>query len=200
MRVLCVAAAALWLTGCYGGPEPAAKNAPEAASAPISGRQAFQYMYGSARIWEPDAQPLTIRSMNVAGVASDPGQAGAWEIVFVSATAHMARTYTWSAIEAEGLHKGVFPGSRQGWNPGGADRPFDAAEVRTDTPEALEAAKKDSAGYLSKPGQRPAVNFLLDASGRFPTPTWKVMWGNTVSSAEYTVTVDASTGKVLAKE
>ncbi len=201
MRVfLVVLAAAILLAGCSEEPKPAEKNPSEAAAAPISGRQAFQYVYGSARLWAPDAQPLTIRSINLTGVKSDKGKAGAWEAVFVSESTAMARTYSWSAVEAEGLHKGVFPGQRQSWSPGGAERPFAAGEIRIDTPEALDIATKASAAYLEKPGQRPPVNFLLEVSGRFPGPAWRVLWGNTVSSAEYTVTVDAGTGQLLAKE
>jgi hypothetical protein len=201
MRVSLVAlAAAILLAGCSDEPKPAEKKNPEAPSAPITGRQAFQYVYGSARLWAPDAQPLTVRSINVTGVKSENGRAGAWEAVFVSESTAMARTYSWSAVEAEGLHKGVFPGQRQSWSTGGAEKPFTAGEIKIDTPEALEIATKASAAYLEKPGQRPPVNFLLEVSGRFPGPAWRVMWGNTVSSAEYTVTVDAGTGQLLAKE
>jgi len=201
MRVFLVAlAAAILLAGCSDEPKPAEKKTPEAPSAPITGRQAFQYVYGSARLWAPDAQPLTVRSINVTGVKSEKGRAGAWEAVFVSESTAMARTYSWSAVEAEGLHKGVFPGPRQSWSPGGAERPFAAGEIKIDTPEALDIATKASAAYLEKPGQRPPVNFLLEVSGRFPSPAWRVMWGNTVSSAEYTVTIDAGTGQLLAKE
>jgi hypothetical protein len=201
MRVSLVAlTAAILLAGCSDEPKLAEKKTPEAPSAPITGRQAFQYVYGSARLWAPDAQPLTVRSINVSGVKSGQGKAGAWEAVFVSESTAMARTYSWSAVEAEGLHKGVFPGQRQSWSPGGAERPFAAGEIKIDTPEALDIATKASAAYLEKPGQRPPVNFLLEVSGRFPGPAWRVMWGNTVSSAEYTVTVDAGTGQLLAKE
>jgi hypothetical protein len=200
MRVILAMLAATLLAGCSDEPKPAEKKAAEAPAAPITGRQAFQYVYGSARLWAPDAQPLTVRSINVAGVNHEDGKAGAWEAVFVSQASATARTYTWSAVEAEGLHQGVFPGPRQTWNPGGAEKPFIAGEIRTDTPEALETAVKASAEYLEKPGQHPPVNFLLDVSGRFPSPTWKVMWGKTVSSAEYVATVDAGTGKLLAKE
>src|SRR5665213_2401039 len=119
MRISLVVLAALMLAACSDEPQPAAKKAPEAPAAPITGRQAFQYVYGSARIWAPDAQPLTIRSINLAGVKSNAGKAGAWEAVFVSPSSSMGRTYTWSALEAEGIHKGVFPGTRQTWNPGG---------------------------------------------------------------------------------
>jgi len=200
MRVSLVVLIALALAACSDEPKPAVKKAPEAPAAPITGRQAFQYVYGSARIWAPDAQPLSVRSIHIEGVKDEPGKVGAWEAVFVSESAAMARTYTWSAVETEGIHKGVFPGQRQSWRAGGAQKPFTAAEIRVDTPEALEEATKASAEYLGKPGQRPVVNFLLDASGRFPGPTWKVMWGNSVSSAEYTAIVDANSGKLLAKE
>ncbi len=200
MRILLVALAATLLAGCSDEPKPAEKKAPEAPASPITGRQAFQYVYGSARLWAPDAQPLTVRSLNISGVTSEQGKAGAWEAVFVSPSTAMGRTYSWSALETDGLHKGVYPGQRQSWSPGGAERPFTAGEIKIDTPEALEIATKASAEYLEKPGQRPPVNFLLDVSGRFPSPAWRVLWGNTVSSAEYTVTVDAGTGKLLAKE
>jgi hypothetical protein len=34
------------------------------------------------------------------------------------------------------------------------------------------------------------------ARSRFVSPVWRVMWGGTVSSAEFMVTVDATTGRV----
>ena len=200
MRLFLAILLAGLLTGCSDDPKPAAKKAPAEAPAPISGRQAFQYVYGSARIWAADAQPLTIRSINVEGVKREPGKAGAWEVMFVSVSNANARSYTWSAVENETVHQGVFPGSRQRWSPGGAEKPFVATEIRVDTPEALEIATKASEEFLQKPGTKPPVNFLLDVSGRFPGPTWKVMWGNTVSSAAYVVTVDANSGKLLSKE
>ena len=200
MRVFLVVLAATLLAGCSDDPKPAESKAPEAPAAPITGRQAFQYVYGSARLWAPDAEPLSIRSINVTGVKSENGKAGAWEVVFVSESTAMARTYSWSAIESEALHKGVFPGQRQAWSRGGAETPFAAGAIKMDTPEALDVATKASTAYLEKPGQHPPVNFLLDVSGRFPVPAWRVLWGNTLSSAEYTVTVDAGSGQLLAKD
>ena len=110
-----------------------------------------------------------------------------------------ARTYTWSAVEAEGLHKGVFPGPQETWHAGGPNQPFSPALLKVDTPEALDAATKSAATYISKPGQRPVVDYLLDyqTATRFPNPVWHVLWGGTLSSAEYSVTVDASSGKVM---
>jgi hypothetical protein len=198
MRILFAAAAAILLAGCSDSPAPITKQV-EAPPAPITGRQAFQYMYGSSRMWATDSMPLTIRSLNVSEVKPEKGKAGAWEVVFVSQMNTRARTYTWSAVEAEGLHKGVFPGQQESWRGGGPNQPFSPALLKVDTTDALEAATTAAAAYLNKPGQRPAVGYLLgyETATRFPNPVWRVLWGGSVSSAEYTVTVDATTGKVV---
>ena len=203
MRICLAFAAAALLAGCSDSPPPAAQKS-EPPPAPVTGRQAFQYLYGSSRIWAPDSMPLTIRSWHAPRVTGGKGTAGAWEVVFASSMNSRARTYTWSAVEAEGLHKGVFPGPQETWHAGGPNQPFSPALLKVDTPEALDAATKSSASasYLSKPGQRPVVDYLLDfqAATRFPNPVWHVLWGGTLSSAEYSVTVDATTGKVVSHD
>lgn len=203
VRICFAIAAAALLAGCSDSPPPAARPA-EPPPAPVTGRQAFQYLYGSSRIWAPDSMPLTIRSLHAPGVTGGKGTAGAWEVVFVSPMNARARTYTWSAVEAEGLHKGVFPGPQEAWHAGGPNQPFSPALLKVDTTEALDAATNapTSAAYLNKPGQRPVVDYLLDfeAATRFPNPAWHVLWGGTLSSAEYSVTVDASTGKTVAHD
>jgi hypothetical protein len=200
MRILFAAVAAILLTACS---EPApVKKAAEPPPAPISGRQAFQYMYGSSRIWATDSLPLTLRSLNVAEVKPEAGKAGAWEVIFVSESNGRARTYTWSAVEAEGLHKGVFPGQQESWRAGGANQPFSPGLLKIDTPEALEAATTAAKDYINKPGKRPPVNYMLEyeAGTRFPNPVWRVLWGGSISSAEYSATVDATTGKVVGRD
>jgi hypothetical protein len=199
MRYFAAVMALILLTGCSEAP-PSKKKAAQPPPAPITGRQGFQYMYGAARLWASDAQPLTVRSAHFAGVKPEPGTAEAWEVIFVSESMGRARTYSWSNEEREaaGFHKGVFPGQQQSWSPSG-QQPFSAAEIRIDTPEALDTATKASADYISKPGTKPQVNYLLERAVQFPNPVWRVMWGNTVSSAEYVVTVDATTGELKGK-
>jgi hypothetical protein len=74
--------------------------------------------------------------------------------------------------------------------------------LKADTTEALIAAIDISGPYLNKPGQRPPVSYQLnyETATRFPNPVWRVLWGGSVSSAEYRVTVDATTGKVVAHD
>ena len=201
MRIGYVLAVAILVSACSEAPTESAKTkAPEKPSEPITGRQAFQYTYPSARIWAPDCQPLTIRSMNLDQVKSSDGKAGAWEIIYVSNQLARARPYTWSALEIDNLHKGVFPGREESWRgPTGQEMPFPPQSLKIDTPEALETAIAKSKEYLDKPGDKPAVTFLLESTPRFPNPVWRVLWGTSVSSAKYFVTIDASTGALLGR-
>ncbi len=139
--------------------------------------------------------------MQLAEVPAEPGKAAAWEIVYVSPAQQMARIYTWSAIEAsETLHKDVFAGKAQAWNgSSGQEKPFEANLFRIDTPAALETAKENSKAYLDKPGAKPAINFLLEYTPRFPDPVWRVMWGESAGSAAYTVFIDSASGQIVGK-
>jgi hypothetical protein len=194
------AALVLLLPACSEAPTETASKTPEPAPQPITGRQAFQRTYPSARIWAADCQPLRIRSINLDEVKSGKGTAGAWEIIYVSMQRGRARTYTWSAVEAQGnLHKGVFPGQEEAWGgSSGQEQPFSAADLKVDTPEALATAVDHSQAYLSKPGVKPPVSFILEFTQRFPDPVWRVLWGASVSAAQHAVTVDATTGKAVA--
>jgi hypothetical protein len=191
-----LAGAVVLLVGCSDAP-PAAKKA-EPPPMPVTGRQAFQYVYGSARIWSSDAEPLSVRSINLNEVKSDKGKAGAWEVIFVSDAKGKAKSFSYSTIEGEGLHKGVFGAQEATWSASG-NMPFAPGAVKIDTPEALETAFKASADYLKKPGTKPAINFMLENAPRAANPVWRVLWGNSVSSAEYSVMVDANTGEMIGK-
>src|SRR5271169_6890368 len=102
MRVWFFTFAVILLTACSDAPTATEKKAPEPPAEPITGRQAFQQTFPAARGWAADCEPLHVRSFNLENPKSHDGKAGAWEIVWVSQTRARARTYTWSAIEAEG--------------------------------------------------------------------------------------------------
>jgi hypothetical protein len=199
MRFLLLLVGVLTLVSC--SEAPTETKAPEKPLAPITGRQAFQMTYPAARGWASDAEPVRIRSMNLQGLPVEDGKASAWEIIYTSMSRGQSRTYTWSAIESEGnLHKGVFAGLQQPWSgPSGQERPFLAAALKIDTPDAYQTAKKDASEYLQKPGTKPAVTYLLESTPRFPDPAWRVMWGASPGSAEYTAFVDASTGALVGR-
>jgi hypothetical protein len=200
MKSWLATAVSLLACGCSQTGTETKTTSPKALE-PITGRQALQYTHGSARFWAPDAQPITVRSMNLDQVKPVDGKAGAWEINYVSAQMARARTYTWSAVEiGDSLPKGVFRGPEEAWQgPQGQQRPFVPEALRIDTPQALQTAVANSTDYLKKPYSKPQVTFLLESTPRFPNPVWRVLWGTSVGSAEHTVIVDAVTGALLAK-
>jgi hypothetical protein len=202
MRVFVPLGLILVLSACSEAPTETKVKQPEKPPAPITARQAFQYTYPAARGWAGDSLPLRIRSIHLTDVPAEPGKAGAWEVIYVSPAQQQARIYTWSAIEAsETLHKDVFAGKPQAWSgSSGQEKPFEAGAFRIDTPEALETARSGSETYLDKPGTKPAVNYMLEFTPRFPDVVWRVMWGETPGSAQYTVFVDASTGQIVGKD
>jgi hypothetical protein len=201
MRVLFVVAACLAVTACSDSSTTETKTKEEPKSLePITGRQAFQSTYPSARAWAPDCQPFRIRSLNLTGIKPSDGKAGAWEIMYVSESRAAAKAWTWSATEGPGsLHQGVFSATgEQSWRgPTGQERPFPAAALSIDTPEALKTATENSKEYLSKPGEKPPVTFILESTARFGGPVWRVLWGESVSTAQHSVFVNASTGGYL---
>ncbi len=191
----------LLLVGCSSSSDSAAaKKAEEKPDPPLTGRQAFQRMFPQARGWALDAQPLQLTSYNLTQLKTEAGRAGAWQATFVSMAHHKARTYSWSAVEAEGnLHKGVFAGPEQSYaGPSGQESPFLIAAIRIDSDQAFEATmkQKDTVTFLKKSPDKP-VMFLLEHTRRFPDLAWRVIFGDSVSTSEYSVFVDATTGAYL---
>ena len=189
----------LFLSACSDAPKAAEQKEPAKPLEALTGRQAFQQMYPQARGWAPDAQPLQIKSLNLAEVKADKGKAGVWQVVFVSAARAKAKTYTWSAVEAEGnLHQGVFGGIEDSYTPRGDSTPFEIAAIKVDSDEAYATAVKESAEYIKKNPDKPVI-YLMELGKRFPDVTWRVIWGDSVGTSDYSVYVDGTTGKYLEK-
>ena len=79
MRFAWTLLALVALTGCSEAPKVATeeKKEPPKALEPLTGRQAYQQMYISARSWAPDCQPLQLKSIQLKEVKAPAGQAGA---------------------------------------------------------------------------------------------------------------------------
>lgn len=190
-------ALAVTLAGCSDTPKTVEKKEPPKPLDPLTGRQAFQQMYVAARQWAPDCQPLKLNNIPMAEVKAPAGKSGAWQCIFVSPGRNRAKIYTWSAIEADGnLHKGVFAGQEESYSPSRQTQPFLIAAIKTDSDEAYETSAKKAADYLKKSPNKP-VNFLLEKTPRFPNLAWRVFWGESVGTSEYSVFVDATSGQYL---
>jgi hypothetical protein len=164
---------------------------------PVTGRQAFQRIYPQARTWALDATPLTLRTVRLSA-KPEKGKADAWELVFVSPSLAKSKPYTYSIVEAEGnLHEGVFAGLEDSYSSRGS-APFPIAALKFDSDQAYDAAAEKSADYIKKNPDKP-ISYILELNRKFPDPVWRVIWGESVSASNYSVYVDASTGKYLEK-
>jgi hypothetical protein len=152
-------------------------------------------MYQVARSsWALDAQVVKMSSMHVEGLPEPPpGQAAAWEATFYSPSLARARSYTDSIVEQlPDLHKNVFAGFPQSFT----GDSFLIAAVKKDTEGAYQTALlkagKAAERYAGKP-----VLILLEKNAKYSDPAWRIVWGESVSMANLSVFVDASTGEYL---
>jgi hypothetical protein len=193
MKICFPLIALILLSACSDAPVP---KAPEKPPEPLAGREGFYKTYPAAHTWEPDSQPLRVRSVELNELKAAGAKAAAWEVTYVSEAKGRSRVYTWSAVEAEGnIHKGVFASKEEAWRPGGSEKPFPIQALKVDTPEILETAIAHSATYFKNPGTKPQPKFVLEYTSRYPNPSWRVYWGDSVSTAEWSVFIDAATGE-----
>jgi hypothetical protein len=190
------------LSACSETPAPVAKK--EEKLDPISGQSALFKMYQMARSWGGlDTQVLNAKSIRMPEVPAGPaGTAPAWQGTFVSAGKGRARSYTYSIVEAEGnLHKGLFAGLEEGWSgPRGVNTPFLMAAVKVDTDAAYKTAmesKQSKAVEYDKKNPGKPIMFLIEKTTKHPDPVWRVIWGDSVGTSNFSVLIDASTGAYL---
>lgn len=184
---------------CSQAPQEAKKKEPPKPPEPVTGQKAFHQMYIMARQWSPDIQGLQCMSINLPEVKSSEGKYGAWQCSFVAPSRSKLKTFTYSVIEAGGnLHKGVFALQEESFSgTRGQAKPWNTQALRIDTDEAYQTAIKKSADYLKKNPNMP-VSFLLETTPRFPNTVWRVIWGESVNTSNYSIFVDASTGDYVA--
>jgi hypothetical protein len=191
------------LIACSDTPAPVAKKEPEKVE-PVTGQSALFRMYQMARSWGGlDTQVLKMQSMRLPDVKDvPPGSAPAWQATFVSAPKAQSRDYTFSIMEGEGnLHKGAFAGAEAGWSGSrGVNTPFLMAAVKVDTDAAYKTAMGDpkthAVEYDKKNPGKP-ITILLERTNKHQDPVWRLIWGESVGTSNFSVLIDASTGDYL---
>ncbi|HVN79125.1 MAG TPA: hypothetical protein VMW38_09010 [Terriglobia bacterium] len=151
-----------------------------------------------AKTWSADAQPVQVANLNLRDIPCIGGKCVAWKATFVSAQLRKALTYTFSVVNLPGIiREGAMAGRDEPWSgPTGQSRPFIYQMLKVDSDQAYQAAVKESAPYLKKHPDLP-VQFMLEFTGRFPTPAWRVIWGESIGSSNYSVFVDSISGHYL---
>ncbi len=200
MRLLLSAAALLTMVGCSDPAKQVTTNKEPAKPELITGQKAFWKLVPTARAWATDCQILEVRSIPLTEMKSDnKGQFPAWQATFVSASKASSKIFTYSAIESPNVHQGVFSGVEESFaGKRGQASPFLVAAFKTDTDDAYQTAAKKSEEFLKKYPDMP-VNFLLEFTPRFPSPTWRLIFGESIGASGYSVFVDATSGEFLEK-
>jgi hypothetical protein len=197
---LLTGALALALTSCSETPTPTAKKEAEKPPEPVTGLSALFKMYQVARSMGPDVRILKMNSMLLSEVPNVPrGKAAAWQATFVSAEKSQAKSFTYSIIELAGqnLHKGVFAGPDEGWT-GTRGTPIAIADVKIDTDAAYETALKQAGDYNKKNPDKP-ITIVLEKVPKHSNPVWRIVWGESVGTSNFSIYVDAFTGEFKEK-
>jgi hypothetical protein len=191
----------LLLTGCS-EPTKTTEKKKEEKLEPATGQSALYKMYQMARSWAPDAQVLKMNSILMSEVRDvPPGSSAAWQATFTSAARSQARTYTYSIVEGEGnLHKGVFAGLEEGWSgPRSGNTPFLMLAVKVDTDAAYKTAVANGGAEYDKKNPGKPISVLLEKVTKHPDPVWRIIWGESAATSNFSVYVDASTGEFKEK-
>jgi hypothetical protein len=191
------AALLLFLAGCSDTTVAEKKKEPEKPLEPATGQSALFKMYQMARSWGPDAQVLNMKSIVLSDLPNVPrGAAAAWQATFTSVNRSQARSYTYSIEEAEGnLHKGAFAGPEESWSgPRGTVMPFAMMAIKVDTDAAYKTALEHGGADYDKKTPGKPISILLEKVQKFPNPVWRIIWGESAGTSNFSVYVDAMTG------
>jgi len=182
------------LAACSTTP-PAAEKKKEPPPEPLTGLSALYHMYQVARAsWALDAQVVKMSSMRFDGLPNAPhGEATAWEATFYSPSLGRARSYTDSIVEQlPELHKDVFAGPQIAFS----GDSFPIAAVKKDTESAYQTALAKAGKAAERFAGQPVL-ILLEKNAKYTDPAWRIVWGESVSTAVISIFIDASTGEYL---
>ena len=194
--LIAIVPALVLLAGCSDLSDTAKKE-PEKPLEPATGQSALYKMYQVARSWAPDAEVLGMNSLSLSDLPPAPaGKASAWQATFVSPSRSQARSYTYSIVDQQPtLHKGVFAGLEQAWSgPHGNTKPFPIIAVKVDTDAAYQTALKNGGADYDKKTPGKPISLLIEKVDKYPDPVWRVIWGESAGTSNFSVYVDASTG------
>jgi hypothetical protein len=91
----------------------------------------------------------------------------------------------------------VFGGGEEGYSgPRGQATSFPTAALKIDTPAAWDKAAEQSKEYMAKNPDK-VITYLLEKTPRHPNPAWRVIWGTSPATSNYSIYIDATTGDYL---
>ena len=74
------------------------------------------------------------------------------------------------------------------------------AAVKVDTDTAYKTAMdttQSKAGDYDKKNPGKPITILLERTNKHPDPAWRIIWGESAGTSNFSVLIDASTGEYL---
>ncbi len=188
--------AGLLLLGCD---DSKPVEAPKKTNHYETGRFALQNMLPAARLWSPDAQPITLSSGPTTDSTGQDGKSGNWRAVFASVSRQKAEPFMWSG--RSDARTRVDHGVEDSFNPGNrSTSPFDLNFLKVDTDKAVEVAQQHGGKQLTEKDPKLQVLYELDWDSHAGQLRWHVIYGGSDSNSRLTVLVDATSGAFIRKE
>jgi len=189
--------AALLLAACTSEAPKAQQKKAKAPPELIGAQSAFFRILGPARTWAQDLQVLRMEPVALPEMKEKDGKWPAWRVQLVSASRGRMKTYSYSVLEAEGIHEGVYGSNEESFaGPRGQTIPFLFQAFKTDSPAALETALKKGADYIKKHPDMP-VTMVLEKAKTDGNPNWRVIWGTSVAASNFSIYIDATNGEYM---
>jgi hypothetical protein len=195
-----IVAASLILGGCSSTSPTAKKTkAPPPPPELVGGQSAAYMMFQAARQWSQDVQLYSMESIDLDSLRGKEGKFAAWRASFVSPSRGRIKTFAYSVIDAQGIRSGVSNEPDQPFMKRPQQTPFYIQAIKTDSPDALEAALTDKQikDMADKNPDSPLF-FQIEATAQSQmSPAWRVVWGPTIAQSTGSAYVLAETGKFL---
>jgi hypothetical protein len=204
-----VLGAIVLLPGCEGGTPakpgpsgPGLAKTQEPVTVLYTGREAFQKLYATARMWTGDAQPFRLQSEVFKDSTGMGGKSVIWRAGFASATRRAIRNFVWSGSHSDdGPGFGVSSGSEDSYSPTNSSTlVFDTNFLKTDSDKAFEVAQQHGGERLTAKDPKQPVFYILAWDPSHNALIWHVVYGPSEPEAKLRVAVDASRGAFVRVE
>lgn len=193
------------IVGCSSGNESQPSNTSSGPAQPaveqtqaLLGRAAFQKTYISARGWQADAMPYEEHSQPTKEVPGEDGKAAVWTAGFGSASRGLAKTFTWSGINAsDAPARGMTPSAEDTFNTrNSSTRTFDLGFLKTESDAAYKTAQEHGGKKLTDKDPKMPVAYRLGWSQRDNELEWHVMYGGD-TDPKLSIAINATTGQFV---
>jgi hypothetical protein len=194
--VIFMLVAGLVISGCD---DPKPVEAPKKVNHYETGRFALQNMLPVARLWSPDAQPVTLTSSPMTDSTGQDGKSGNWRAMFGSVSRKKAEPFMYSGMADSKTR--VDHGVEDSFNPNNrSEAPWDLNFLKVDTDKAFEVAQQHGGKALTEKDPKLQILYELDWDSHGNQLRWHVVYGGSDSNSKLTVLVDASSGAFIRKE